>query len=151
PILRRDFAASCANSLLPIERRQLHHRRLVMSGPLELLTIFRETRNKSAMAQEELAVLDAHEAIKAVGASSGVVAESRLGDFLPDPFIGAQPLVAVKRLAREVAVVAVEVFAERIESPQPPAVPGRAPRRDEHPLLFVGVKPVAGVNGGGIV
>ena len=97
------------------------------------------------MAEKELSVLDPHEAVKAIGAASAVVAESRGGELNPVTRIRASPLVPKKRFADEMTGAPSKVFAKGLKAAQVAAIPGRAPRRNEHPRLLR-MKPITGVD-----
>src|ERR1017187_412619 len=74
------------------------------------------------------------------------MAERRGGLFMPLAAGGAIPLIAVKRLATEVTVVAAKIFAETVKSAQIRAILRRLPTGNQHPFFLFGMKPVAGVN-----
>src|ERR1039458_9771295 len=103
------------------------------------------------MRQEELFVLDAHEAVQAIGLAGRIMAKAGGGEFQPLAIRSANPLVAVEGFAKQVAIRATEVLAEAVEAAQVAALLRRLPTRDEHPLLLVRLEIVAGKDGmGGI-
>ena len=94
------------------------------------------------MAEQKRAALDAHEAVEPVLLSRGVVTERGRSQFLPGAVGEPDPLRAIERLASQVAVVAAEVFAERVEASQSLAILRRTKGRDQLPGVVVGVEPV---------
>src|SRR5262249_47364400 len=108
--------------------RQFDCRRLSEHGTSELLAVLGETGHEASVREEELAVLQAHEAIQPVCLAGAVVAEAGVGYFQPLALVGPEPLVPIERLAAQVAVGAAEVLAERVEPAKPAAVVRGSPR-----------------------
>src|SRR4051812_26004299 len=63
---------------------------------------------------------------------------------MPLAIFAADPLVSVEGLPREMSVRSTKVFAEAVESAQPPAGLWSPPARDEHPGFLLRVEPVSG-------
>src|SRR5665213_3671043 len=112
----------------------------------EQLAILREAGNETAGRKEKLAVLDTHEAVQTIRVARRVMAERGRELLMPLAVGGAKPLIAVKRLAAELAVAAAKIFAEAIKAVQIRAVFRRLPTGNQHPFFLFRMTPVAGIN-----
>ena len=88
-------------------------------------------------------MLNAHESIQAVSPTRAIMTERRGRQFAPMAISGANPLIAVERLAAQVPVCASKILAEAVKTVEVTALFGRLPTGDERPLFLVGPKIVA--------
>lgn len=109
--------------------------------------ILRKAGDEPTVAQEELVVLDPHEAIETVFFAGRIVAETSRGDRVPVSIVGAVPTVPVESFARQVSAFADKVLAEAMQAAQSTTLLGCVPSRDQHPGLVDGMKPVTGKGG----
>ena len=92
------------HSKIALSLRQINDRRLARGGTVEGFAIFREALHEPAVAEEELSVFHAHEAVEARGFSGAVMAEAGFQQFCPLAVLRLNPLIAIAGLAKEVAV-----------------------------------------------
>src|SRR5438045_58779 len=108
-----------------------------------MVAVLGETGYKAAVGEEELVAFDSHEPVEAALVAGGIVAEGGGRQFRPLAIHGADPLVAIKGLAAEMAGAAAKVFAKAVQPIRIAAVPWRFHARDQDPGFTLRVKKVA--------